>query len=567
VAAVWCAVLGLERVTRAAHFFELGGHSLTAVQMASRLEHALQRTIPVRWVFEAPTLEAFAARLDRAEQSEQGGGRQPPVLPRGSMYARTAPAWIAQSEAWARRERPGNLGHMIVRAFDVRGSVDADALESSLTAIVARHEALRTALVEGRGSVIQRIYPPYRVAVARHDLRHRADATDAADDLFAQEAASPFAFEQPPWVRAALVTWSESRARIVLALPHFVYDGWALDLIYRELETLYAWHLDGHSAHLPAPALQFADYVCWRTQRSSTREEAEVRFWRGRLAGLRSPALPMRRTSAARRLMRQATRLKSVPGFRRAASSGVIARAGVAVRARITNLAGRGAVEQGRLPIVIEPGAVRAMKATAAAAGTTLFTVLLTAFSTVLARVTRRDDVAVATFTTDRERPELEGVVGNLGNTLIIRSCVDLHRRFLETVRLVSEDVISARAHAATPIEMLSQLLIGPGELPINYRVPIAFQLLQGLRRAPRLSGTELISERILGWHRSLRIAVTLHEEGDRVTGTCSFDPDLYDAAGCERLIAAFVAAVTRAAEHPERSLLAIVNSIGDGAA
>jgi hypothetical protein len=122
----------------------------------------------------------------------------------------------------------------------------------------------------------------------------------------------------------------------------------------------------------------------------------------------------------------------------------------------------------------------------------------------------------------------------------------------------VSSDVISARAHAATPVETVSGHLTRPGELPMVYRVPVAFQLLQGLRRAPHFAGTTMVRERILGWHRSLRIAVTLHEHDLGVSGTCSFDPALYDEHGCRKLIADFAAAAARAAADPLQSIAAI---------
>jgi amino acid adenylation domain-containing protein len=561
VADVWRAVLHVDHITRQNHFFELGGHSLTAVQVASRLDNDLGRAIPVRWLFESPTLEAFAARLDAdAGPGDTGVRRLPLLAPRPSTHARTSPAWIAQSEAWARREQPGNLGRMTVRAFDVRGDVNADALGDALTAIVARHEALRTAIAEHDGVVMQSVEAPYRVPVSCHDLRRTPDANNAADRLFADETTAPFSFERGPWLRASTMLLPDGLTRVLLALPHFAYDGWSLDLIYDELETLYAAAVRGEPATLKRPVLQFADYVYWRASIGSAREDIELRYWAKRLGGLREPRLPMRRASVTRRLMREATRLRSVPGLRRAARAGVIARLGVMARGRTRRRSQHASLAHGRLPIVLEPDVVSALRAAAAAAGTTLFSALLTIFDAVLAHATDKDDVSVATFTTDRDRTDLEGIVGNLGNTLIVRSAIDRRERFVDAMRRVSGDVISARVHGATPIETVSERLTRPGELPLVYRVPVAFQLIQGLRRAPHFAGTTMVRERILGWHRSLRIAVTLHEHQDGVSGTCSFDPALYAEHGCRMLIDDFIAAAARAAVDPLQSVAAIGN-------
>jgi len=271
----------------------------------------------------------------------------------------------------------------------------------------------------------------------------------------------------------------------------------------------------------------------------------------------------MRRPTLGRRLLHTATRMRSLPAFKGGRVDEWLLRAGAlarrALRPARSSVPG---TSSGRLPIDLPPGLVTSLRALARAEEVTLFVTLLAAFKAVLADASGQGDVAVAVFVSNRTRPELQDVVGNLGNTLALRSSVLGAESFRDLIRRVSAGLVEAHAHAAVPFAAVSRALTKPGDLPLEYRLPVVFQLIERLRSAPQLEDLEVSGGQAASRHRSLRLAVTLYERGDGLSGTCSIDTGLYDAAACAALLRRFMDVLASAAEHPDRPLAEWLSSL-----
>ncbi|MBW3656898.1 MAG: methyltransferase, partial [Gemmatimonadetes bacterium] len=207
MAAIWAEVLGVERVGADDHFFDLGGHSLLATQLVSRVRKAFGTELPLRAVFEAPTLARLARRVEALRAETPGDAGAPPLVP-VPRDGSPLPLSFAQQRLWFIDQlEPGSTTYNIPSALRLRGALARGALVRALDRIVARHEALRTTFHAVDGEPVQRIAPADESAfrLAEHDLHAAPDAEDELRRLVRDEAGAPFDLEHGPLLRGRLV--------------------------------------------------------------------------------------------------------------------------------------------------------------------------------------------------------------------------------------------------------------------------------------------------------------------------------------------------------------------------
>ncbi|MFL5541362.1 MAG: amino acid adenylation domain-containing protein, partial [Longimicrobiaceae bacterium] len=287
LAAIWCEVLRRDRVGAGDDFFAVGGHSLRATQVVSRIREVFAVELPLRALFEAPTLAELAARVE--EMRRAGVPVLPPVVPVERTGA--LPLSFAQERLWfLDRMEPGNATYNMPTAQRLGGALDGAALERSLSEIVRRHEALRTVFAEVDGAPVQVITPFDGFVVPVEDLSGLDEAEREASDRrrAGEEAAWPFDLTTGPLFRAALLRLGEDEEEHVLLITmhHVVSDGWSMGVLYRELSSLYAAYREGGESPLPELAVQYADYAVWqREQLDGEVLDRQLSYWRERLSG------------------------------------------------------------------------------------------------------------------------------------------------------------------------------------------------------------------------------------------------------------------------------------------
>ncbi|HLE83813.1 MAG TPA: amino acid adenylation domain-containing protein, partial [Thermoanaerobaculia bacterium] len=372
VAGIWAEVLGVEGVGVTASFFELGGHSLLAARVVSRVRETLGAEVPLKALFEAPTVAALAARVEAAQGA---GGVRPPLEP--APAGATPVLSFAQERLWfLDRLEPGGTAYNIPVALVLRGRLAAAALEQGFAEVERRHAVLRTRFATEGGAPVPVVEAAWPAPAGVVDLAGlpRAVREAQAGRLAAREARRPFDLAQGPVLRRRLVRLGGDDHRLLATLHHIAGDGWSSGLFVHEVASLYTAYLGGVPSPLVEPRVQYADFARWqRAWLAGDELSTQLAYWRERLAGLgdRSLDLPVDRPRPPVHSPRSGRRTGSLP-----------------------------------------PELAASLRSLARREGATLFMVLLAAFQALLGRWSGQDDVAVGAPIAGRTREELEPLVG-----------------------------------------------------------------------------------------------------------------------------------------------------------
>jgi amino acid adenylation domain-containing protein len=304
---IFIDVLDIDDVGILDNFFERGGHSLLAGQIMARVASATGVLLPIRTIFEAPTIEALARHLDTAQQTPSSETR----LEIGRAKTRGFQPVSVMQEAILRLERelPGLPQFNLSFAFRLLGPLNVGAFRRSLAAIVRRHDSLRTSFAWKGGQPVASIA---KTALVRSPLTVEDLAGGAgrggnrphrlvlrkAELVAEQEAWMPFDLTRAPLFRMRLLRLGHDDHVLLVVLHHIIIDGWSIGILFEELSALYGAFAARRSAQLPAPALQFADVTYWQRRWCETNAaEEQIAEWKEQLRGA-APAFPAERADA-----------------------------------------------------------------------------------------------------------------------------------------------------------------------------------------------------------------------------------------------------------------------------
>ncbi|NBD14048.1 non-ribosomal peptide synthase/polyketide synthase, partial [Corallococcus silvisoli] len=502
LADIWASVLGVARVGRGDDFFELGGHSLLATQVMSRLHAVFPVNVPLRELFEHPTVAALGQWLDASlgARRETGSDALAPLKARSRDGL--LPLSFAQQRLWfLDRLTPGSAAYNIQAALRLKGPLDVASLEHAFTRVVQRHESLRTTFGAVEGRPFQRITSEASVSLTHVDVSGREDREAETARLAAEEAGRPFDLEAGPLMRALLVKEGEGEHVLVLVMHHIVSDGWSMGVMVREVGEAYAARVKGESPSEGALEVQYADWATWQREwLEGGALEEQLGWWRQRLAG--APAALALPTDRPRPVVASTS----------------------------------GASLDVRLPREVS----EAVKELAKREGVTPFMVLLAGWQVVLARHAGQEDVSVGTPIAGRQRVETEGLIGFFVNTLVLRTRVDEGRSFRELLGQVREATLGAYAHQDVPFEKLVEALQPARDLG---RHPL-FQVLFTLQNTPTSPWAvpELSAAPYpLSRHASkFDLALALTEQAGGFTGSVEYSTDLFDERTVQRWMEGF---------------------------
>jgi amino acid adenylation domain-containing protein len=527
LAGLWAAVLRVERVGASDNFFDLGGHSLLATQLTSRVRTVFGIALNVSAVFESPTLAGLAARI---EQAERGGVQAPPIVPVPRTPETVLPLSFAQQRLWfLDRLQPGNPAYNVAAAVRFTGGLDRAALEASFNHIAARHEVLRTTFHPGAAEPVQRVAPAAFRPLPLVDLGSLPDPGAEARRLAAEESARLFDLERGPVVRWTLLRTSAPGAAgehaLLFTLHHVAADGWSIGVLTVELGTLYGSFAAGEPPSLPPLAVQYADFAVWqRGWLQGEALEAQLRFWRGRLAG--------------------APQILELP----------------ADRPRPAMPSGRGTVRPALLPAEL----TARLAALARREGATLFMTLLAGWVSLLRRLAGQPDLLVGTPVANRNRQETEKLIGFFVNTLVLRADLADDPSFRGLIGRLRRETLAAFAHQDLPFERLVEELAPERSLAHTPLFQVMFVLqnavatasgaggsfeLPGLRLEPLAPGDE--EERATKFDLTL----SLTEMGPVLAGSLELSRDLFDGVTGARWLRCFSTLLEAAVENPEQRI------------
>ena len=369
-------VLGVPAVGIHDEFWELGGDSLTAIRLIHRIRHAFGVDLAAARLFDEPTAALLATAVADAHAAAAAREQVPLVAaPRDGR----PPLSSAQLRHWfLQMVDPASPAHNICDTLRLTGALDAGALERALAAVIDRHEILRTCYPTVDGGPQQVIAPPGPFSLPVADLRDMpAPARDqVAGGLIAKDRGQPFDLGRLPLLRVRLIRLTDAESLFSVVAHHIVADDWAFNVLYGELSALYAASLDGRRSPLPPLPVQYADYAVWERRMLAYRLAAGLDYWRERL--LDAPAAPVLPAGAA----------EARVGWHR-----------FAVPAELT----------GRLANWCQRRSV------------TMFVACLAGFASVLGRQAGQDEIVVGVPFANRERFELEQMIGCFINPAAVR--------------------------------------------------------------------------------------------------------------------------------------------------
>ena len=285
LASLWSQVLRVERVSLDDNFFELGGHSLLATQVISRIRSTFSVDLPLRALFESPTLEALARAVETATHSARALAL-PPLRP--ASRQQRLPLSFAQQRLWFLDQLvPDSALYNMPAPLRLEGALDLAALERALTELVRRHEVLRTSFPSEAGQPLQAIAPPAPLVWEPTDLSALpADQKESeAHRILESECLTPFLLARGPMLRARLLKLADTEHVLLLNMHHIISDGWSMGVLAREVAALYAAFSQGQPSPLPELPVQYADYAAWQREwLQGETLETQLAYWREQLA-------------------------------------------------------------------------------------------------------------------------------------------------------------------------------------------------------------------------------------------------------------------------------------------
>ncbi len=533
IAGLWQELLGAgpgRRLRPGDDFFALGGHSLLATQLVSRLRAAFGVELPLRAVFEAPTLAemagALAAFLQTPSGAEAGAGAGAlPLVPRARPGA-GLPLSFAQERLWfIQRLAPDSPWYNMATGLRLEGTLDVPALALAFAGVVRRHESLRTTFRTAGGRPRQVIAPALELPLPLVDLTALSALGDTARAaelrrLARSEARRPFDLERGPLARTLLARLAPGDHALLLTLHHLVSDGWSMGVLSRELTALYRNAATGEAGPALAPLpVQYADFALWQRELlTGANLELHLDYWRRQLAG--------------------APTVLELPGDR--------------PRPAVETLRG-GAARFG-----LSAEGTAGVQALSRRLRATVSMTVLAAWELLLSRWTGQEDLLVGSAVANRTRREIEDLIGFFVNILVLRGRLDGDPSFAELAGRVREASLGAYAHQDLPFERLveelqverdlrrnplCQVMVGFQNFPVHRR-EVAGLTFHPLEQGATETGTAKAD-----------LILFAMEEGGRLAGALEYNADLFDGATAARLAAQLDHLLAAAATDPERPI------------
>jgi len=513
---IWADVLRIELVGVHQNFFELGGHSLLATQVISRVRDTLAVELPLRSLFEAPTIAELASRVELELKNGQSQEAEP-LLPIPRLES--IPLSFAQARLWfLDKLQPNSPFYNISLALRLCGQLNIAAIESSINEIIQRHEALRTNFTTQEGQPVQIIASTLNLKLLVVDLLYLPESSREieAQRLAFEEANRPFNLEREPLVRGTALQLGETEYILVITMHHIISDGWSLGIFVRELTELYKAFCTGSPPVLPLLPVQYADFAVWQRQCFSGEVlKTQLHYWKEHLKN--APNLLELPADRPR---------KAIQTFQGAYYSAAFDKD---LSAELTALSKR--------------------------SGVTLFMTLVAAFQTLLYRLSGDDDIVVGTPVAGRNRREIEGLIGFFVNTLVLRTNLGGDPSFEELLGSVREVALQAYTHQDLPFEQLVQTLQPTRDLSYTPLFQVMFALDDARVPSVKLPELTVSSYSVEIGTAKFDLTLSMENTADGLASVWEYNADLFDKATIARMAGHFQTLLEAIVANPQQKV------------
>ncbi|MBM7586117.1 amino acid adenylation domain-containing protein [Bacillus pakistanensis] len=415
---IWQEILNHEKIGIHDNFFEIGGHSLLATQVISRVADNVGKQIPIRFIFEFPTIATMSSEIMKSDQKEE----KKSILVKKNKEQKY-PLSFSQKRLWFLNQMdPENVSYNIPFAFQISGNLHYGNFEKSLRAVLKRHESLRTIFEAENGE-------PYQIIqnqVDRHytfinyENESEADRLQKLNTLISEKSWEPFDLTKGPLFRAYLIKMTETDHTLLFVIHHIIFDGWSGEILLKEINDHYSAFQQGKDVSLANLDIQYSDYAQWQKElMAGENVNQQLDYWRQKLAGeLPILELPIDYS----RPMEQTTNGKSIA-------------------------------------LTIPDDLTLQLRTLSQKENATLYMTFLSAFKVLLYRYTGQKDVLIGTPVAGRIMKELESLIGFFINTVVIRTDLGENPTFNELLKQVRESCLEAYSHQDVPFEKLVEEL------------------------------------------------------------------------------------------------------------
>jgi amino acid adenylation domain-containing protein len=512
VAQLWQATLHVGRIGRHDDFFALGGHSLLAAQLMARLDREHGITVPLRRIFEAPTVAQFALLLvDKGLPSER--------IPRRKNDT-PAPLSLMQQRLWfVEQLDPFTCLYNLPAAGRITGQLDINALERAFDYLALRHESIRTTIKTGDDAATQSIAPVVHLPLTPvEDLRvlPGEQREQVLMKRLIELSEEPFDLTAGPLMRARLFRMAEEEHVLFFMPHHIIWDGWSFDIFHRELAATYDAFRLGHTPGLPELPICYTDFAAWQRQWLRGAEmERLTGYWKQQLAGDLEPLeLPTDRPRPAVQSSAGGTEWFTIP------------------RQEVEKLTKLGHAQ-----------------------GATLFMVLVAAYQTLLQRWSGQNDIRVGTPVRARSLPEVQDIIGLYVNAIVLRTQFEPNLTFRQLLERVRATTLDAFSHQDMPFEVLVKELDIPRDLS---RTPIyqAFFSFQDARaRDPGFGNCAYHQVHVLPPSAATDLSFWVMDTQDGLAGGLNYSSDLFDGPTATRFLNEYRTLLFSAIANPDQPL------------
>ena len=524
IASIWIEVLRLDQVSIHDNFFELGGHSLLGTQVISRVREAFGVDLPLRMLFETPTVAGLAEQIEHLRGQDSALAFAPLAPAQRNAKALLS---FAQQRLWFLDQlEPQNPLYNVPYIMRLQGPMKAGVLQESLNEILRRHESLRTRFEGSDGEPMQVIEAVEKLPFTTLDVSSLPPESrlGEARRLAMEEAKRPFDLLVAPLVRALLIKLADDDHALVINMHHIITDRWSFGVLSQELATLYEAFSQAKPSPLEPLPLQYADYAIWqRKHMTESWMQQQLAYWKDQLDGA-PPVLELPTTRP-----------------RRAAENFW------------------GGICHRTLPESLGQD----LQALSRRNGATLFMTLLAGYQLLLARLSGQEDVVVGTDLANRTQLATEKLIGFFVNLLPIRTRVTGDPTFTQLLRRVKEVSLGAFAHQDVPFEKLVEELRPERNLTYHPLVQVLF-VMQNTPRGPREFGG--LKPGPLGVSSTSRFDLVLfiNNPDEALLTTWMYNPNLFDESMIARMAEMYETVLRAAVSAPDVPLVRLYEALGE---
>jgi amino acid adenylation domain-containing protein/thioester reductase-like protein len=514
--AVWSEALGFERVGIHDNFFDLGGHSLLATQLLSQIRETVGAKLSVRDLFENQTIDKLAKLI----MSSNGESDEQRSIVRVSRDGEI-PLSFAQQRLWFLDQlEPGSFAYNIPAAVRLEGRLDLDVLERTLNEIIQRHEALRTTFSTGDGSPVQVIAPTFIMKLSVIDLRGiDAQKREAeAVRLATSEGSRAFDLTGGPLLRASFVQMGEDDYVLLINMHHIISDGWSIGIFVREVVAIYEAFAQGKPLALPELPIQYADFAVWQ-QSWLTGDvlKEQLNYWKGQLKNL--PTLEL---------------ITDRP------------------RPPIQTYSGS------KYNFTLSMELTRSLNSICHESEATLFMTLLAAFQILLCRYSDQEDIAVGSPIANRNRAELEHLMGCFVNTLVLRVSLSDNPSFRSFLRRVRDVALESYAHQDLPFEYLVDALQPRRDMSHSPLFQVMFILQNTPKATLQMPGLKLSFVEFGISAAKFDLTLAMEERADGIAGTLEYKTALFNRDTIRSMVDRFERLLTSIASDQDAPVMSL---------